>query len=415
MYTPNIPKPVVLSVSQLNRYLKSVLEGDPRLQIVLLAGEISNFTDHYSSGHLYFSLKDARSVIRAVMFAGNARRLRFRPENGMKVLCRGRVSLYEPSGQYQLYVEDMQPDGVGALALAFEQLKKRLEAQGLFAPAHKKPLPRFPKTVGVITSPTGAAVQDIRNILYRRYPCADMLFYPVQVQGESAAPQLAEALRRLDRSGLCDVIIIGRGGGSAEDLWAFNDEDLAREIFGCRTPVISAVGHETDFTICDFVADMRAPTPSAAAELAVPDTGELKAYYRSQAQYLANLADNRLRKNHNRLLLLRQRMSAAGPEARSQRMMQHYRLTSERLAAGMARKAEQEGSRLRRSAAKLESLNPLSVLSRGYTLTEQGGRAVGSAAALDRDEPFTVTFCDGTVTAKATDTTAEKQTPPTTE
>lgn len=394
-------KPSILSVSQLNYYIKSLLENDPRLQFVMLSGEISNLTDHYRSGHIYLSLKDERSIIRAVMFAGNAKRLKFRPQDGMKVLCRGRISLYEPSGQYQLYIEDMQPDGVGALALAFEQLKQRLEAQGLFDPSRKKPLPRFPKTVGVITSPTGAAIQDIRNILYRRYPCVNMLFYPVTVQGDGAPPQLINALRQMDKSGLCDVIIIGRGGGSAEDLWAFNDEGLAREIYGCQTPVISAVGHEVDFTISDFVADMRAPTPSAAAELAVPDREELTAYYRSQAQYLAHLAENRLRVEDNLLLRFRQRMDRSGPEERSRRLWQYYQLTAKKLEGVFQRKISDEELNLRRNAAKLEILNPLSVLARGYALAEQDGVIVKTAAQLDKEKPFTLTFADGKLNAKA--------------
>ena len=394
-------KPSILSVSQLNYYIKSLLENDPRLQFVLISGEISNLTDHYRSGHIYLSLKDERSIIRAVMFAGNAKRLKFRPQDGMKVLCRGRISLYEPSGQYQLYIEDMQPDGVGALALAFEQLKQRLEAQGLFDPSRKKPLPRFPKTVGVITSPTGAAIQDIRNILYRRYPCVNMLFYPVTVQGDGAPLQLINALRQMDRSGLCDVIIIGRGGGSAEDLWAFNDEGLAHEIYGCQTPVISAVGHEVDFTISDFVADMRAPTPSAAAELAVPDREELTAYYRSQAQYLAHLAENRLRVEDNLLLRFRQRMDRSGPEERSRRLWQYYQLTAKKLEGVFQRKISDKELNLRRNAAKLEMLNPLSVLARGYALAEQDGVIVKTAAQLDKENPFTLTFADGKLNAKA--------------
>ena len=401
MYTPKMTKPSILSVSQLNYYIKSLLENDPRLQFVMLSGEISNLTDHYRSGHIYLSLKDERSIIRAVMFAGNAKRLKFRPQDGMKVLCRGRISLYEPSGQYQLYIEDMQPDGVGALALAFEQLKQRLEAQGLFDPSRKKPLPRFPKTVGVITSPTGAAIQDIRNILYRRYPCVNMLFYPVTVQGDGAPPQLINALRQMDRSGLCDVIIIGRGGGSAEDLWAFNDEGLAREIYGCQTPVISAVGHEVDFTISDFVADMRAPTPSAAAELAVPDREELMAYYRSQAQYLAHLAENRVRVEDNLLLRFRQRMDRSGPEERSRRLWQYYQLTAKKLEGVFQRKISDKELNLRRNAAKLEILNPLSVLARGYALAEQDGVIVKTAAQLDKEKPFTLTFADGKLNAKA--------------
>lgn len=405
MYTPKAARPNVISVSQLNRYIKSVIDHEPRLRSVFVTGEISNF-NHHSSGHLYFSLKDGQSVIRAVMFAGNARRLQFRPQDRMKVICCGEVGVYEKTGQYQLYIMDMQPDGIGALALAFEQLKQRLEAQGLFAPSHKKPLPRFPKTVGVITSPTGAAVQDIRNILYRRYPCVNMLFYPVLVQGDGAAPQLVNALQRMDTSGLCDVIIIGRGGGSAEDLWAFNDEALARAVYQCHTPVISAVGHEVDFTICDFVADMRAPTPSAAAELAVPDRAELTAYYRSQAQYLSRLMDNRLRGEDNFLLRARQRMEYAGPEGRSQRMRQYYQLTAQRLQSMFQQKISENELKLRRSAAKLESLNPLSVLARGYALAEQDGVIVKTAAQLNKEKPFTLTFTDGKVTAKAEETQA---------
>lgn len=402
MYTPNMPKPRVLSVSQLNYYIKSVLQHDPRLAGLLLSGEISNLTDHYSSGHIYFSLKDEKSVIRAVMFSRSASRLRFRPQNGMKVICRGYVSLYEPSGQYQLYVEDMQPDGVGALALAFEQLKQKLEAQGLFDPAHKKPLPRFPKTVGVITSPTGAAVQDIRNILYRRYPCVDMLLYPVLVQGDGAPAQLTEAINRLDKSSLCDVIIIGRGGGSAEDLWAFNSEELARAIYNCRTPVISAVGHEIDFTICDFVSDRRAPTPSAAAELAVPDLSELNASLQSQRQYLMSIMESRFRREDNALLRFRQRLDESGPESRSRWLEQKYSLSAKRLETAINNKYSELELKLHRNAAKLESLNPLSVLSRGYTVTEQDGKIIPTAAALDKSKEFTVVFSDAKITAKAT-------------
>ena len=269
MYTPEFSKPRVLSVSQLNFYIKSIIENDARLNFVFVTGEISNLTDHYRSGHIYLSIKDEKSVIRAVMFAGNARNLKFRPTDGMKVICRGRVAVYEPTGQYQLYIEDMQPDGIGALSLAYEQLKKSLAEKGLFAPEHKKKIPPFPNSIGVITSPTGAAVQDIRNILSRRFPSADIIMCPVLVQGENAPAQLIDAVQKLDKYNACDVIIIGRGGGSIEDLWAFNEECVAMAIFRCETPVISAVGHETDFTIADFVADLRAPTPSAAAELAV--------------------------------------------------------------------------------------------------------------------------------------------------
>lgn len=402
MYTPNMQKPSILSVSQLNYYLKSVIENDPRLNFVLLSGEISNLTDHYRSGHIYLSLKDERSVIRAVMFAGNARRLKFRPQDGMKVLCRGRVSVYEPSGQYQLYIEDMQPDGVGALAMAYEQLKRELEKQGLFDTAHKKPLPRFPRTVGVITSPTGAAVQDIRNILYRRFPGIEIKLCPVLVQGEGAPPQLISAVQKLDSEGECDVIIIGRGGGSIEDLWAFNSKELAFAVYNCRTPIISAVGHETDFTICDFVADMRAPTPSAAAELAVPDVRELKANYMSQRQYIQSLIEARLRGQNDKLRLYLHAVQSAPSVINLEKLFDKYSLYQRRLVSFADNKISVEELKLKKTAAKLESLNPLSVLSRGYALAEQNGRIITSAAAVDREDEFTLTFSDGKVNARIT-------------
>ena len=399
MYSPKNPKPTVLTVSQLTSYVKSVLENDPRLGAVLLSGEISNLTDHYSSGHIYLSLKDERSVIRCVMFAGNARRLRFRPQNGMKIICRGRVSVYAPSGQYQFYIEDMQPDGVGALALAFEQLKERLGAQGLFDPSHKKQLPRFPKTVGVITSPTGAAVQDIRNILFRRYPSADMLLFPVLVQGDGAAALLTSALKRLDRSGGCDVIIIGRGGGSAEDLWAFNSEELARAVYDCATPVISAVGHETDFTICDFVADMRAPTPSAAAELAVPDAAELKAYLLSQRQYLMSLADNRLARLKARQQSCHRRLIRSRAAQTPDRTAARLRSVAVSLSKNADAAVQRRESLYRTLAARLEGLNPVGMLTRGYSFTEKDGTPVSSSKELSGGDEITVTFSDGKVSA----------------
>ena len=402
MYTPNMQKPSILSVSQLNYYLKSVIENDPRLNFVLLSGEISNLTDHYRSGHIYLSLKDERSVIRAVMFAGNARRLKFRPQDGMKVLCRGRVSVYEPSGQYQLYIEDMQPDGVGALSMAYEQLKRELEKQGLFDTAHKKLLPRFPRTVGVITSPTGAAVQDIRNILYRRFPGIEIKLCPVLVQGEGAPPQLISAVQKLDSEGECDVIIIGRGGGSIEDLWAFNSKELAFAVYNCRTPIISAVGHETDFTICDFVADMRAPTPSAAAELAVPDVRELKANYMSQRQYIQSLIEARLRGQNDKLRLYLHAVQSAPSVINLEKLFDKYSLYQRRLVSFADNKISVPELKLKKTAAKLESLNPLSVLSRGYALAEQNGRIITSAAAVDREDEFTLTFSDGKVNARIT-------------
>ena len=399
MYTPDFTAPRVLTVSQLNFYIKSLIENDSKLNIVFLSGEISNLTDHYRSGHIYLSLKDEKSVIRAVMFSGNARNLRFKPTDGMKVICRGRVAVYEPTGQYQLYIEDMQPDGIGALTLAYEQLKKKLADKGLFDVSHKKPLPRFPKTVGVITSPTGAAVQDIRNILYRRFPCINIVMCPVLVQGDSAPEQLVRAVKTLDMYNACDVIIIGRGGGSIEDLWAFNDETLANAIYDCKIPVISAVGHETDFTICDFVSDMRAPTPSAAAELAVPDKSELMSYYSSQLQYLSSFMDSRFRKSSSRLIDFQRRISLVSPQSRIDKYEKNIELLLNKSQNIVNEKYSEKSNEITKISAKLESLNPLSVLSRGYSIAEKDGVVITSSSQLNKGDNFTLEFSDGKIKA----------------
>lgn len=399
MYTPDFTAPRVLTVSQLNFYIKSLIENDSKLNIVFLSGEISNLTDHYRSGHIYLSLKDEKSVIRAVMFSGNARNLRFKPTDGMKVICRGRVAVYEPTGQYQLYIEDMQPDGIGALTLAYEQLKKKLADKGLFDSAHKKPLPRFPKTVGVITSPTGAAVQDIRNILYRRFPCVNIVMCPVLVQGDSAPEQLVRAVKTLDMYNACDVIIIGRGGGSIEDLWAFNDETLANAIYDCKIPVISAVGHETDFTICDFVSDMRAPTPSAAAELAVPDKAELMSYYSSQLQYISSFMDSQFRKNSSRLIDFQRRISLVSPQSRIDKYEKNIELLLNKSQNIVNEKYSEKSNEITKISAKLESLNPLSVLSRGYSIAEKDGVVITSSSQLNKGDNFTLEFSDGKINA----------------
>lgn len=399
MYTPDFTAPRVLTVSQLNFYIKSLIENDSKLNIVFLSGEISNLTDHYRSGHIYLSLKDEKSVIRAVMFSGNARNLRFKPTDGMKVICRGRVAVYEPTGQYQLYIEDMQPDGIGALTLAYEQLKKKLADKGLFDVSHKKPLPRFPKTVGVITSPTGAAVQDIRNILYRRFPCVNIVMCPVLVQGDSAPEQLVRAVKTLDMYNACDVIIIGRGGGSIEDLWAFNDETLANAIYDCKIPVISAVGHETDFTICDFVSDMRAPTPSAAAELAVPDKSELMSYYNSQLQYLSSFMDSQFRKNSSRLIDFQRRISLVSPQSRIDKYEKNIELLLNKSQNIVNEKYSEKSNEITKISAKLESLNPLSVLSRGYSIAEKDGVVITSSSQLNKGDNFTLEFSDGKINA----------------
>lgn len=354
----------VLTVTQLNTYVKSILEGDRNLQVVYVQGEISNFTDHYRSGHLYFSLKDSGGVIKAVMFAGNARRLRFKPEDGMKVLVCGKVSLYEVTGQYQFYVNELQPVGAGALAIAFEQLKNRLEKEGLFAEERKKALPRCPERIGVVTSPTGAAVRDILNILSRRWPLSEVILCPVLVQGEEAAPQIAEAIAHFNREKAADVLIVGRGGGSIEDLWAFNEECVARAVAGSKIPIISAVGHETDFTICDFVADLRAPTPSAAAELAVPDRGEVLRNLLHTDEVLRNSLQNRMNLERQRL----DRVTMALGESLNQPL-------------------EKNRQKLSRLMAQLDALSPLKVLGRGYAVVKkEDGTILENASEAAPDE-----------------------------
>lgn len=400
MYSPQIQKPRVLSVSQINFYIKSIIENDGSLQFVLVTGEISNLTVHQRSGHIYLSLKDSNSVISAVMFAGNARRLRFRLENGMKVICRGRISVYEPSGRYQLYIENMQPDGVGALTLAFEQLKKSLAQKGLFDNAHKKPLPKFPKTIGVITSPTGAAVQDITNIIRRRFPSADIVLAPVLVQGESAPEQLVRAVNKFSASKIADVVIIGRGGGSAEDLWAFNDEQLAYAVYNCETPIISGVGHETDFTVCDFVADVRASTPSAAAELAVPDRQELMSYYFKQKQYISAMLDRKIKTAQLRLENQQRRMSASSPKLKAEQLEKQLSAKSEKLTRFMNIYISNKENKLIAAKGKLDGLNPLNVLNRGYAIAEKDEKIITSSKQLKDGDDFTVILSDGKINAK---------------
>lgn len=400
MYSPQIQKPRVLSVSQINFYIKSIIENDGSLQFVLVTGEISNLTVHQRSGHIYLSLKDSNSVISAVMFAGNARRLKFRLENGMKVICRGRISVYEPSGRYQLYIEDMQPDGVGALTLAFEQLKKSLAQKGLFDNAHKKPLPKFPKTIGVITSPTGAAVQDITNIIRRRFPSADIVLAPVLVQGESAPEQLVRAVNKFSASKIADVVIIGRGGGSAEDLWAFNDEQLAYAVYNCETPIISGVGHETDFTVCDFVADVRASTPSAAAELAVPDRQEFMSYYFKQKQYISAMLDRKIKTAQLRLENQQRRMSASSPKLKAEQLEKQLSAKSEKLTRFMNIYISDKENKLIAAKGKLDGLNPLNVLNRGYAIAEKDEKIITSSKQLKNGDDFTVILSDGKINAK---------------
>lgn len=393
-------EPKILTVSQLNFYVKSVLDSDPRLNYVFLCGEISNLTDHYRSGHIYLSLKDNKSVIRAVMFAGNARNLKFKPMEGMKVICRGRVTLYEATGQYQYYIEDMQPDGIGALYQAYEQLKEKLQSKGLFDQSHKKPIPYCPKTIGVITSPTGAAVQDIKNILTRRFPSVNLILCPVLVQGDNAVPQLIDAVNKLNEYDLCDTIIIGRGGGSIEDLWAFNDENLAYAIYNSHIPVISAVGHETDFTICDFVSDLRAPTPSAGAELAVPDRNEILQNLDAQRQYLSSLMDKKLIENNNIVSEMTTKLLSLSPDDKIAKLYNDLDFLSQKYENNSNRIFQNTSNKIELLATKLESLNPVSTLKRGYSVVTNNDKTVTSVKDVKNGDTLAINVTDGKIISK---------------
>ena len=397
---------LVLSVSQLNRYIKMNFDADENLANIFISGEISNFTNHYRTGHLYFTLKDDSAAVRAVMFNSSAKRLKFMPEDGMKVIARGRVSVYEASGQYQLYVDDMQPDGVGALNLAYEQLKEKLQQEGLFSEHHKKPLPPYPEKVGVITSPTGAAVRDIINVLGRRFPYAEIVFCPVLVQGEGAHLQLTDAVNLFNSERAADVIIIGRGGGSIEDLWEFNDEGLARAVYNSEIPVISAVGHETDFTICDFVADMRAPTPSAAAELAVPDANEL--------QYALSALKNRMFLNvssgiadrRSRLEYLTSKGALKSPDEMLSNRSQRLDTAFSKMLSSYENRIGGKKVEFISAATALSKLDPMSVLMRGFAfVSDKNGKNVYSSQALAKGDKINVRFHDGSAVCEVKEIT----------
>ena len=403
MYTPKFTRQPVLTVSQVTRYLRDMLQSDPRLMTVFVTGEITDMKSPFSGAkHNYFMLKDSGAVISAAMFRGDAQRVVFRPENGLKVICRGRIDFYPPGGRLQIIIEDMQPDGIGALNLAFEQLKRRLEAQGLFSAEHKKPIPAFPRTIGVITSPTGAAFQDIKRNLYKRFPCVDVILYPTLVQGDAAPAQLTAAVQELDASGLCDTIIIGRGGGSIEDLWAFNDEMLARAVYACNTPIISAVGHEIDHTICDFVADAAASTPTAAAVMAVPDRLELRAKYSAVHKSINAVVKQIYDRHTKRLTDTRRMMEALSPQKSFDRYEGGLKLLEHRMQNAVEKKIGDSENNIRSAAAKLEGLNPLTVLAHGYSITEIEGKLIKSKSQIRKGDRLTLTFADGKTTAVAT-------------
>ncbi len=359
-----------ISVSELNDYIKNIFDTSRFLSSVTVVGEISNFTSH-RSGHIYFSLKDGDAQIKAVMFRSSASRLRFMPESGMRVIVHGSVSVYQRDGVYQLYVTSMQPDGVGALYLAYEQLKEKLASEGLFSDENKKLLPKYPVRIGVITSPTGAAVRDIISVTQRRFPIAKIYLYPALVQGLESEASLIKALDYLDKSCLVDLIIIGRGGGSIEDLWSFNSEKLARRIASAKTPIISAVGHETDFTICDFVADMRAPTPSAAAELAVPDIRELFMRLDSYSNRCVSGLFRKIEISEQRLLAISERVRIGILDSTFDNLEVRLENAKKSVVFMIKQTLDKEGGRIIALSEKLSALNPLSILNRGYSFTQK--------------------------------------------
>ena len=391
----------ILSVGQVNSFIKQIIESNRILSSIYIRGEISNFTNHYRTGHFYFSLKDENGVIAAVMFKSAAEKLKFLPADGMKVIVHGRVSAFVKSGQYQIYVDHIEPDGVGGLYIAFEQLKNKLAAEGLFDPEIKKPLPKLPNRIGIITSPTGAAVRDMINITKRRFPLAELILYPALVQGEGAAAQLTAGVRffnsQIGKRASVDVIIIGRGGGSMEDLWAFNDETLARTVASSLIPVISAVGHETDFTICDFAADMRAPTPSAAAELAVPDSFELGRKINNITSHMELALTKKIKVCREELSDLSSSRALTSPQSFIDDKRMALDSLSKELESSLKLGIAAKRSDFAALTASLEALNPMSVISRGYAAVFIGNKVVKSVDQLDKGERFTLRLSDGSV------------------
>ena len=389
----------VHSVSDVNRYLKDLLAGEPLLQGISVRGEISNFKQ-YPSGHCYFTLKDTNSALKCVMFRSRAQYLRFLPQNGMQVVAGGSIAVYERDGVYQLYVDSLIPEGTGDLALAFEQLKEKLAAEGLFDPARKQPLPAFPKKIGVVTSSAGAVLRDIYRVSKRRWPGIQLVLYPVQVQGEGAAEQIARGIDFFAEEYAVDVIIAGRGGGSMEDLWAFNEEPVVRAIAACPVPLISAVGHETDFTLADFAADVRAATPSQAAELAVPDRSEVM-------RQVENLTGQLTRQVQRELALRRQRLEGllnSRVMREPQSMLAERRQRLDFLLAGLQRTAKVElqskQHKLSLILNRLAAINPAAVLGRGYGIVTKQDKLVSSIQTVEIDDELQLTFTDGHVQAK---------------
>ena len=388
----------ILTVSQINRYISFKLKEDKNLKGILVSGEISNFTNHAKTGHFYFTLKDKESAIKAVMFSSMASRLSFMPHNGMRVIVSANIQVFERDGVYQLYVSDMQPDGIGALYLACEQLKEKLLYEGIFDEAHKKALPEMPQKIGIITSVDAAALQDMLNIISRRYPIAEVTVFPCLVQGANAPESLCMAIERADNCNL-DLLICGRGGGSLEDLMAFNSEQVARCIYSCNTPIISAVGHETDTSISDLVADLRAPTPSAAAELAVPDISVLYGRLNSAEKALNNVVSIQLGAKLHKLDMLSKRLENVTPAARVSTFKEKLCNAEKNLNSAYKIKLQNCGGILSEKAAMLENLSPLKTLSRGYSLVYKNGKLVNSAKELAKGEKVEIQMSDGVTSA----------------
>ena len=393
----------ILTVTQINEYIKGIFDSSHFLSDVYVKGEISNFTNHYKTGHMYFTLKDEGGVLRAVMFRFNASELAFLPENGMKVIAHGRISSYAKDGSYQIYVDSMEPDGIGALYIAFEQLKEKLSAEGLFDPKYKKPIPKYPSKIGIVTSATGAAVRDMINVSRRRFPMTELILFPCLVQGDNAPEQIAQGIKFFNARCPVDTIIIGRGGGSLEELWAFNNEALARVIFASKIPIISAVGHETDFSISDFVSDLRAPTPSAAAELALPDYVKEKEHLELISSVMRKDLLGRISTLRERIEQISRKRCLSSPSV----FFDDKRIALDNLANRLLDKTDavlsRKMSELQLRTASLEALNPLKVIARGYSAVyKSDGKLIKSVNDVAVDDEIEFKTVDGSVSATVT-------------
>lgn len=391
-----------LTVSQINRYIKSLFDEIPPIQNIYVMGEISNFKHYRQSGHMYFTLKDSSSQLKCVMFATDNYKLKFIPKDGMNVVCFGQIGVYERDGVYQLYVRDIQPKGAGDLAVAFEQLKAKLAQKGYFDEELKKPIPMYPQKIGVATSNMGAAVEDIKNVISRRYPLCEIIIVPTVVQGEAASNDIASSVKFLDKLGV-DTIIVGRGGGSIEDLWAFNTEEVADAVYNCKTPIISAVGHETDFTICDFVADLRAPTPSAAAELAVPDINNEYINLQGLELMLDKNIENIVQGEEARLDYIMNK----SPLADIDKLFDFQTSVIESYAKNIRLHYENilksKAYDLKKNAAMLDALSPLAVIGRGYTITEKDGAVLTDVSNANVGDSIVTKFKNGTLVSEITE------------